>query len=30
VKKTVRMVQLAEQEMLDATAYYEDRVDGLG
>ncbi|WP_084184772.1 type II toxin-antitoxin system RelE/ParE family toxin [Desulfonatronum thiodismutans] len=30
MKNTVRMVQLAEQEMLDAAAYYEDRVDGLG
>jgi plasmid stabilization system protein ParE len=30
VKKTIRMVQSAEQEMLDAAAYYEHRVDGLG
>jgi plasmid stabilization system protein ParE len=29
VKKTVRMVHLAEQDMLDAVAYYEDRVEGL-
>ena len=28
--KTVRMVQPAEQEMLDAAAFYEHQVSGLG